>query len=72
MQSFGGRGVVRSADDVLGGTKWVAQDMMDAAGKSADGACNCVGGVMADDGALCFIFLVGDVHCCFCGGEQCG
>ena len=56
----------------LGGTKWVAQDVMDMVGKSADRACYCVGDVVADDGALCSIFLVGDAHGCFCGGEQSG
>ena len=49
---------------------WVAEDVMDMMGKGMYRACYCVGDVMANDGALGSILLVGYVHCCFCSSEE--
>ena len=45
---------------------------MDVVGESTNRACDCVGGVMANDHSARPIFLVGDAHCCLCGTEKCG
>ena len=50
----------------------VSEDVMDVMGEGADRACCCVGDVMANDGALGSILLVGYAHCCYCGSEQSG
>ena len=67
-----GSGWVVHANDVLGGTLWLAEDVMYMSGKGPDGACCCAGDVVADDGATGSIFLIGDVHCCFCCSKERG
>ena len=49
--------------------------MMDTVGKGVDGTGDHVGYVVIDDGAMCTIFLIGDVHCglgcCVKSGQRC-
>jgi hypothetical protein len=48
----------------------VVDDGVDSMGQDTDGARLGKGDVVADDAATGSILLVGNVHCCFCGGVE--